>query len=261
MEIEMFVHGAICIAHSGRCYMSNYFRQRDANQGACNNACRDSYRVFVTNPRQNDELMEVTESEEGTFLMNSKDLRAIEFVEDMVKAGIDSLKVEGRTKSEYYVGMVSRTYRKAIDDMGRGEAFDKNLLGELDKVSSRRYFSGFLSRGLEARVPKEELEFQNLEEGRSGRGQTRKFSGLVTAYDPETGMATVNVRHKMAVGDEIEAFVPGQFESRIFRITEIFQRKKPMDVVSGGIGDVQIRVPLEIPVNSFFTVMAADPVA
>ena len=156
IELEVFVHGAICIAHSGRCLMSNYFKNRDANQGACNNACRDKLQVFVTNPRQNDELMPMEEDEDGTFLMNSKDLRAIEFLEEITEAGVDSIKVEGRTKNDYYVALVARTYRKALDNLRENKEFDRNLLKELDKVASRGYFSGFLTRGMEDRVSVEE---------------------------------------------------------------------------------------------------------
>jgi putative protease len=101
--------------------MSNYFTHRDANQGACNNACRDQYKIFVTNPRQNDEPMEIIESEEeGTFLMNSKDMRAIQYLKEIRDAGVDSIKVEGRTKNEYYVALVARSYRKALDDLQAG---------------------------------------------------------------------------------------------------------------------------------------------
>lgn len=258
MELEIFVHGAICIAHSGRCYMSNYFKNRDANQGACNNACRDEYKVFVTNPRQNNELMEVTESEEGTFLMNSKDLRAIEFLDEIVKAGIDSIKVEGRTKSEYYVGMISRTYRKALDDLMVGKEFNRQLLFELDKVSSRRYFSGFLSRGMEEKVPQEELEFQNTVEGRSGVGQTQKYAGFVENYDADTGLATFSVRHKIKLGDTIEVFVPGRFTSDSFVVEKLFLKNKPAEVVSGGIGMAQIALPFAAPKKSFFSVVVDE---
>jgi putative protease len=146
MEIEVFVHGSICIAHSGRCFMSNYFKNRDANQGACNNACRDQYQVYLKNPEKEDAQMELISSGEGTFLMNSKDLRAIEFLDELAEIGVDSVKVEGRTKNDYYAAMIARTYRRALDDISAmADHSTASLLTELDKVASRKYFSGFLT--------------------------------------------------------------------------------------------------------------------
>lgn len=252
MELEVFVHGSICIAHSGRCFLSNYFKNRDANQGICNNACRDQYKVFVTNPRQNDEPMEMVEDSDGTYLMNSKDLRAIEFLEDIISAGVDSIKVEGRTKGEYYVAMVARTYRKALDNIRNGQKFDRTLLAELDKVASRKYFSGFLTRGMEDRVLEEELTFQNYEEGTS-RSQTQTFAGKVIRYNLESKLATIIVKNKIQKQDKIEVFSPDQDQSRNFEITSIKHKNKEIDVVSGGIGEVDIWTPFEIAENSFLS--------
>jgi U32 family peptidase len=254
MELEVFVHGAICIAHSGRCFMSNYYTQRDANQGACNNACRDKHKIFVTNPRQNNELMEITESEdEGTFLMNSKDLRAIEFLEEITKAGVDSVKVEGRTKNDYYVALVSLTYRKALDDLSCGKPFDRSLLTQLDKVASRRYFSGFLTKGMEDKVPREEQDFQNYEEGVS-RIQTQMYAGKVKLYDAENQLAYFDAKNKIKIGDTIEIFMPGSIQTHSTTVTEIFHKNKPKEAVSGGLGEVAISLPFEVPVNSFISV-------
>lgn len=199
MEIEVFVHGSICIAHSGRCFMSNYFKKRDANQGSCNNACRDLYKVYVTNPKQNEEPMELITDEDGTFLMNSKDLRAIEFLQELCDAGVDSLKVEGRTKNDYYVGMVARSYRHTLDSIARGESFDRKWLEELDKVSSRKYFSGFLTRGMEDRIPEEERDFQNNEFGTSLQ-MSQKYAGFVKEYKPDTKRIIIEVKIKSKKG-------------------------------------------------------------
>lgn len=254
MELEVFVHGAICIAHSGRCLMSNYFKNRDANQGACNNACRDQLQVFVTNPRQNDELMKLEENEDGTFLMNSKDLRAIEFLEEITDAGVDSVKVEGRTKNDYYVALVARTYRKALDDLAKGNSFNKDLLKELDKVASRGYISGFLTRGMEERIPKEEQEFQNYTEGLS-RIQTQLYVGRVFDYNPEENLASIEVKNKIKIGDILEVYSPLLDNTSTFQITEIFYKNKPKEVISGGMGQVSIRVPIRIPENSFLSLV------
>ncbi|MCX7998107.1 MAG: U32 family peptidase, partial [Leptospiraceae bacterium] len=255
MEIEVFVHGAICIAHSGRCFMSNYFKQRDANQGSCNNACRDFYHIQVKNPRQHDEWMDIHEDpEEGTFLMNSKDLRAIEYLDEIVKTGVDSIKVEGRTKGEYYVAMVARAYRYALNDLAEGKPFDSSLLHDLDKVASRKYFSGFLTRGLEHRVPQEEQNFQNYEEGTSGFG-IQKNLGRVLNFDPNTQLASISIKNKVSIGDEIEVFDYKERTTKTFEVQELFWRGEKKETLSGGLGLVQIRVPFLVLKDSFFSVL------
>jgi putative protease len=252
MEIEVFVHGSICIAHSGRCFMSNYFINRDANQGACNNACRDEYKIFVTNPKQNDEPMELIESDDGTFLMNSKDLRAIEFLKELCDAGVDSIKVEGRTKNDYYVGMVARSYRRALDDISAGKTFDRNLLSELDKVASRKYFSGFLTMGMDEKVPEEERDFQNNTHGTS-IFMTQMYAGKVKEFYQNENMILIDIKNKIQLGDSLEVFFPNQFDSKSFVVNEIYYKNQPKEVISGGMGNVKIKVPFEIPVNSFLS--------
>ena len=189
MELEVFVHGALCIAYSGRCLLSGYFNHRDANQGTCTNSCRWDYKVdnaeedgtgdiqkidfdfdkalsesalsdcggqprhpladrayVISRQDHPGELMPVLEDEHGTYIMNSKDLRAVEHVERLVKIGIDSLKVEGRTKSIYYVARTAQVYRQAIDDAVAGRPFNLNLLGALDALANRGYTDGFYER-------------------------------------------------------------------------------------------------------------------
>ncbi|TGL44602.1 U32 family peptidase C-terminal domain-containing protein [Leptospira perdikensis] len=252
MEIEVFVHGSICIAHSGRCFMSNYFKKRDANQGSCNNACRDLYQVFVTNPKQNEEPMELITDEEGTFLMNSKDLRAIEFLQELCDAGVDSVKVEGRTKNDYYVGMVARSYRHTLDSIARGESFDRKWLQELDKVSSRKYFSGFLTRGMEDRVPEEEREFQNNEFGTS-LFMSQKYAGLVKEYNSDTQRIVIEVKNKIQKGDVMEVITASDPDALSFTVDQIFYKEKPVEVISGGMGTVELEVPFVIPSKSFLS--------
>lgn len=248
MEIEVFVHGAICIAHSGRCLMSNYFKGRDANQGACNNACRDEYKVFVTNPKQNDEFMELVEDSDGTFLMNSKDLRGIAYLREMVGAGVDSLKVEGRTKNDFYVAMVARTYRKALDDIREGKPFDESLLGELDKLSNRGYFSGFLTRGMD--VDDSENPSQNFTTGRS-IALTHVYAGSIHRYDSDSRIAWFDIKSKIELGDELEVLVPGQFESKRIPVTRLIRRGQDYNVLSGGMGEVGIHSEEALPIHSF----------
>ncbi|TGL15934.1 peptidase U32 [Leptospira levettii] len=252
MEIEVFVHGSICIAHSGRCFMSNYFKNRDANQGSCNNACRDLYKVYVTNPKQNDEPMELITDEDGTFLMNSKDLRAIEFLQELCDAGVDSLKVEGRTKNDFYVGMVARSYRKTLDGIKRGESFDRKWLEELDKLSSRKYFSGFLTRGMEDQIPVEEQNFQNNEFGTSLQ-KTHHYVGLVKEYQQKNQRVIIEVKNKIEMGDVLEVINPLSLDVVPFVVNEMYYKNNIVDVVSGGIGSAEITVPFEITKQSFLT--------
>ncbi len=261
MELEVFVHGAICIAHSGRCFMSNYFKQRDANQGSCNNACRDFYHIQVKNPRQHNEWMEIIEDpEEGTYLMNSKDLRAIEYLDEIVKTGVDSIKVEGRTKGEYYVAMVARAYRYALNDLALGKSFDKNLLNDLDKVASRKYFSGFLTRGLEHKVLQEEQNFQNYEEGTSGFSTHRNL-GRVLDFDPSSHLASIDIKNKVSQGDTIEVFDYLERSSKTFEVTELYWKGEKRETLSGGVGTVQIYVPFEIKKDSFMSVQNKNLIA
>ncbi|RMG31886.1 MAG: U32 family peptidase, partial [Gammaproteobacteria bacterium] len=165
IELEVFVHGALCIAYSGRCLLSGYFNHRDANQGTCTNACRWAYRVhparedpatgeavphvhtaLLEESERPGEFMPIEEDAQGTYILNSKDLRAIRLVERLVAIGVDGLKIEGRTKSPYYVARVTQAYRRAIDDALAGRPFDPALLTQLENLSSRGYTEGFLAR-------------------------------------------------------------------------------------------------------------------
>ena len=163
MELEVFVHGALCIAYSGRCLLSGYFNRRDANQGACTNSCRWEYKVtdsdtgqarhpeadktfFLEERERPGEMMPIDEDEHGTYIMNSKDLRAVEHVERLVHIGVDSLKIEGRTKSHYYTARTSQVYRQAIDDAVASRPFQPQLMSELENLANRGYTDGFYQR-------------------------------------------------------------------------------------------------------------------
>lgn len=246
MEIEVFVHGAICIAHSGRCLMSNYFKGRDANQGACNNACRDQFKVYVTNPRQNDEFMELIEDSDGTYLMNSKDLRAIEYLKELTEAGVDSIKVEGRTKNDYYVGMVARTYRKALDDLKDGKPFDENLLKELDKISNRGYFTGFLTRGMD--LPNLNKTPHNQDENYvtgASLASSHIYAGLVIheslILQNNWAQIHVEIKTKLKVGDILELYSFKWKEPALFHIKNLIHKNKEHLELSGGLGNIEIK--------------------
>ncbi|MBK6743876.1 MAG: tRNA 5-hydroxyuridine modification protein YegQ [Hydrogenophilales bacterium] len=213
MEIEVFVHGALCIAYSGRCLLSGYFNHRDANQGSCTNSCRWDYHVhpgqvtpegaveatwLIEERTRPGELMPIEEDEHGTYILNSKDLRAVEHVARLVEIGVDSLKIEGRTKSLYYVARASQAYRRAIDDAVAGRAFDPVLIDDLDSLASRGYTDGFFVRH-------KDRDFQNYQTGISTFGRSQ-YVGDITGW--RHGLAEIRVKNRFSVGDRLEIVHP-----------------------------------------------------
>ncbi|GGY77983.1 prephenate-dependent tRNA uridine(34) hydroxylase TrhP [Marinobacter zhanjiangensis] len=226
MELEVFVHGALCMAYSGRCLLSGYMNHRDANQGACTNACRWNYKpvahdqdqtgdliatsrddtvgqfepreMLLEEPNRPGGLIPAYEDEHGTYIMNSKDLRAVQHVSELVKMGIHSLKIEGRTKSTYYVARTTGVYRRAIDDALAGKPFDMAMMDELEALSNRGYTEGFLRR----HPPK---EYQTYEQGSSFAG-TQQVVGTIT--DRSGGWLTIDVKNQFRVGDTLELLTP-----------------------------------------------------
>jgi len=229
IELEVFVHGALCVAYSGRCLLSGYFNHRDSNQGTCTNSCRWDYKVkageedaggdvhssarvwLLEEKERPGELMPIEEDEHGTYIMNSKDLRAIEHVQRLVEIGVDSLKIEGRTKSAYYVARTAQVYRRAIDDAVAGRPFDPALLGELEGLANRGYTDGFYQRH-------HEHEMQNYLRGHSESGRSL-YVGDVIGRDTARGLAEIDVKNRFAVGDRIEVIHPsGNFEFALDRM-------------------------------------------
>lgn len=273
MEIEVFVHGALCMAYSGRCLLSGYINKRDANQGTCTNACRWSYNtykatenetgdivpvenvpstntqntqslsqpevfvptqtsqsnaieninlnpmmnlngdrvmgdnyvekpsdeiVLLEEPNRPGELMAMYEDEHGTYIMNSKDLRAVELVPDLISIGVHSLKIEGRTKSHYYVARTAQVYRQAIDDAAAGKPFDTGLITALDGLANRGYTEGFLRRHVHS-------DYQNYEYGAS-KTDNQQFVAEVMTITPER--LTLEIKNKLEVGDVVEIMTP-----------------------------------------------------
>ena len=248
MELEVFVHGALCIAYSGRCLLSGYFNRRDPNQGTCTNACRWNYKTMDADVDPNTgealargeqlqgfnfsaeaeraetestcgngqrhpkadkvylieeegrpgQLMPIMEDEHGTYIMNSKDLRAIELVEKLTKIGVDSLKIEGRTKSLYYVARTAQTYRRAIDDAVAARPFNPQLISELEGLANRGYTSGFLER-------RPSQDYQSYETGHSVATRSQFVGEVKTVQD---GWAEVETKNRFAVGDWIEIIHP-----------------------------------------------------
>ena len=206
VEIEAFIHGAMCIAYSGRCVLSNHMSNRDANRGGCSQSCRWKYGLFDLPTAGNRELVgkgEEDEDSDEAFSMSAVDLSMIEHIPDIVENGIDSLKIEGRMKSIHYVSTVVNVYRKAIDSYledPENYELQQDWVDELWKVAQRELATGFFYG---APTENEQLF------GERRRLPRYKFVGQVLAYDPETQMATIQQRNKFKVGDTVEFYGPG----------------------------------------------------
>jgi putative protease len=278
MELEVFVHGALCIAYSGRCLLSGYFNHRDPNQGACTNSCRWDYKVheaeedaagvirasefdfraemeksslsdcgsltrhpdadkvyLIEEKNRPGELMQIMEDEHGTYIMNSKDLRAVQHVERLAKMGIDSLKIEGRTKSRYYVARTCQVYRKAIDAAVAGQPFDPELLGELEGLANRGYTDGFYQRH-------STVEHQNYLRGYS-ESSRQQYVGDVIGY--ADGMAEISVKNRFSVGDRLEFIHPaGNLELQVDAL--LSGEGAEINVAPGSGHIVRMKAPAEV---------------
>ncbi|WP_022964839.1 prephenate-dependent tRNA uridine(34) hydroxylase TrhP [Halopseudomonas pelagia] len=241
--LEVFVHGALCIAYSGRCLLSGYFNHRDANQGACTNACRWQYDVkpavetaegnievleqpvqVVRQHDKPDEPMAIEEDEHGTYIMNSKDLRAVQHVERFVQMGVDSLKIEGRTKTYFYVARTVQTYRRAIDDAVAGKPFDLNLMDDLESLANRGYTEGFYRRHPPG-------VYQNYEQG-SSRMSRHQFVGEV--LQREGDWLLIEVKNRFELGDEVELMTPEG--NHVFRLEAMENAKREPTAAAPGTG-------------------------
>ncbi|EGO64248.1 peptidase U32 family protein [Acetonema longum] len=202
LELEAFVHGAMCISYSGRCLMSNYFTGRDANRGECTQSCRWKYHLMEeTRPG---EFYPVLEDERGTYIFNSKDLCLLPHIPDLVNSGLNSFKVEGRMKSVHYVATVVKVYREAIDSFLQDPAHytvRPEWLAELQKISHRDYTTGFVFG---------KTTHQDQIYWSKSYLQTHDFIGLVREYDAARGWAVVEQRNNMKIGEEIEIVQPGK---------------------------------------------------
>ena len=241
MEIESFVHGAMCISYSGRCLLSNYFTGRDANQGACTHPCRWKYAVMEES--RPGEYFPVYENERGTYIFNSGDLCMIEHIPELIDAGIDSFKVEGRLKTARYVATVARTYRKAIDDYltGGEEAYRANMdwyLHEIGKCTYRKFNTGFFF----GRPTQESQIYDN-----STYISEAVYLGIADAADG--GLISLEQRNKFCVGDEIEIMKPDgrDVPARVERILD----ENGEDMESAPHAKQRLRVQLSEPAEKY----------
>ena len=282
-ELEIFVHGALCMAYSGRCLLSGYINKRDPNQGTCTNACRWEYKVetakedesgqivekfdpaavqtievqeerpdntlglgkpiddvvLLSESHRPEEKMAAFEDEHGTYIMNSKDLRAVQHVERLTQMGVHSLKIEGRTKSFYYCARTAQVYRKAIDDAVAGKPFDENLMGTLESLAHRGYTEGFLRRHTHD-------TYQNYDYGYSV-SDSQQFVGEFTGKR-RGEMAEVEVKNKFILGDSLELMTPKG--NVVFTLEAMENRKREtVDDAKGNGHFVYIPVPEELDLS------------
>ncbi len=265
MELEVFVHGALCIAYSGRCLLSGYLSHRDSNQGACTNTCRWKYNAYegretstgdvvpvefepataepvemkaalLEEETRPGELMPAYEDEHGTYIMNSRDLRAVQHVHELAKMGIDSLKIEGRTKSAYYTARTTQVYHRAIEDAAAGREFDMGMMEELEGLSNRGYTEGFYRR----HPPK---EYQNYERGASTSDRQQLVGEL---QDINDRWLTIDVKNKFETGDLMELVTPAG--NITFDLAEIKNKDNHSVDVAPGSGHV-VKIPLPDEIN------------
>lgn len=243
MEIEAFIHGAMCISYSGRCLLSNFMIERDANRGECAHPCRWKYQLVEE--KRPGVYYPIEEDERGTYIMNSKDLCMIEHIPEIIKSGITSLKIEGRMKSMFYVATVVRAYRKAIDSYladPDNYKFDNTWLEELNKASNREFTTGFY-------LDKPDNEDQNYVTNAYSREYD--FLGVVREYDESTSMALVEQRNKINVGDEIEVFGPG-IEYCTMKVEKMLDVETGEAIESAPHAQQMINIEMNFPVNKDF---------
>lgn len=230
IELEAFVHGAMCIAYSGRCLLSSYFTDRAGNKGECVQCCRWEYDLIE---KSRNERIGIEEDSRGTYILSGKDLCMIEHLGDLIAAGVTSLKIEGRVKTEYYVAGITNAYRRALDDALSGRTFDKSLLAETEKVSHRGYTTGFY-----------------YGEKGGGTGELRPTAThvfIANVLGSGNGYAEVEMRNRFAVGDELEVLSPGKCFGKTLTVTGMTDSEgKEIKVADKVQAKVRIRTDLPL---------------
>lgn len=238
IEIEVFVHGAMCMSYSGRCLLSNYLVGRNANHGDCAHPCRWKY--HLVEEKRPGEYFPIEEDEKGTFIFNSKDLCMIRNIPELISSGVTSFKIEGRVKSSFYVATVVKAYRNAIDAFYNNMNFDESWFDEIAKVSNRDFTTGFF-------FDKPSVSAHNY--GTSSYIRNYDFIGLVKGYDAETNRIIIEQRNRFMVGDKVEVLPPEGSVSE-FIVSEMYD-SEGNSITSAPHAQMQIRIPMKpLPLNS-----------
>ena len=256
LEVEMFIHGALCWAYSGRCFLSEYLSCRSANLGDCSQSCRWAYNIYLEEKNNPGNLMPVETDENGTYILSSKDLCLIKEIPQIVEMGVDSLKIEGRLKTEYYLASVVNVYRNAIDDyIANPESYDyTKYLKELEKVKTRGlttfYFNDRNNKDFQEYEGKQynpDYEFGGkILEDKNTENETEKSKVANGKYEP----VLVEIKNKLSVGDTLELIVPNEIEVKSFKIEKLYDSETGEEIQTinpGKLGQtVKVLIPFEV---------------
>ena len=240
MEVEIFVHGAICFGYSGRCFLSDFLASRSANLGDCAQSCRWTYNVYVEEKNNPGNLMPVEDDEHGTYIFSSKDLCLIKQIPEIIEMGVDSLKIEGRLKTEYYLASVINTYRTAINDyLANPKEYDySKYLKELEKTKTRGLTEFYFTDRNNKDFQEYEGKQYNLE---------YEFGGKVIEYDEEKSL--VEIRNKLSVGDTLEILIPGTIENHVFSIDKLWDSETDEEIFTVNPGKQGQTVKMHLPIK------------
>lgn len=240
LEVEMFVHGALCWAYSGRCFLSEYLSCRSANLGDCSQSCRWAYNMYLEEKNNPGNLMPVETDENGTYILSSKDLCLIKEIPQIIEMGVDSLKIEGRLKTEYYLASVVNVYRNAIDDYIKDpENYDyTKYLKELEKIKTRGLTTFYFN-------DRNNKDFQEYE-GKQ-YNPNFEFGGKIMEDTPAGEISTIEIKNKLKVGDVLELIIPNKIEAEEFEIKELYDSETGERIETVNPGKLGQTVKLAIP--------------
>lgn len=240
LEVEMFVHGALCWAYSGRCFLSEYLSCRSANLGDCSQSCRWAYNMYLEEKNNPGNLMPVETDENGTYILSSKDLCLIKEIPQIIEMGVDSLKIEGRLKTEYYLASVVNVYRNAIDDYIKDtENYDyTKYLKELEKIKTRGLTTFYFNDRNNKDIQEYEGKQYNLE---------YEFGAKVVGKENEKTI--LEIKNKLSVGDEMEIIIPGQIETEKFKIEKLWDIETDEEIPTINPGRANQKVKIILPIE------------
>ena len=240
LEVEMFIHGALCWAYSGRCFLSEYLSCRSANLGDCSQSCRWAYNMYLEEKNKPGNLMPVETDENGTYILSSKDLCLIKEIPQIVEMGVDSLKIEGRLKTEYYLASVVNVYRNAIDDyMANPEGYDyTKYLQELEKVKTRGLTTFYFN-------DRNNKDFQEYE-GKQ-YNPDYEFGGKILEDKSANSSVLIEIKNKLSVGDTLELIIPNEIKPQAFAIEKLYDSETGEEISTVNPGKQGQTVILEIP--------------
>lgn len=240
LEVEMFIHGAICFGYSGRCFLSDFLAGRSANLGDCAQSCRWAYNVYVEEANKPGNLMPVEHDDKGTYIFSSKDMCLIKEIPEIVEMGVDSLKIEGRLKTEYYLASIVNIYRNAIDDYIKDPAnYDyTKYLKEIEKTKTRGLTTFYFNDRNNKDFQEYEGKQYNLE---------YEFGGKVV--DNQNEKTIIEIKNKLSIGDELEIIIPGKIKPEKLIIEKLWDIETDEEINTINPGKAEQKVKIKLPIN------------